>query len=405
MEQQVEFSDILEYLVKKRGMSQLALAVEECFTPWLKREKGCLASNVQRYLNEHTAGDLHNKIKKAAADPLAGKQLTVAEVAEFLRRVRMRPEVLIGEIGSRAPFPFQKFREGSIVKVFIAKRMANNLGGQGLEAGWPRASHGSRDVLAVADLINVLGRDLQLEYELDLVAVPPVTNSKPGQKSPEEILEGHIEAKGTGAIVSLGSGPHNQISNAIAKIIFNDCENGLPVQFRWTDKERKQSDFLDDTADFGRQLPDHKAGIWHVQGEEANFLDRETDKFVRVYCADGNNHNRTHFYDCGMLAIDVRHRVPLILAAGHGGNATRACIQALGYTGLINKAMDAFPMEGRFVGCLVVSRTKASTEVIDDLTLAYKKGRGRPWYFYKMNDLQTDHGLSAAKPAKVILRK
>lgn len=383
-------------------MMQLALHVQDCFDAWFTREKRNWWKDSDEYLDHCVARGLYRKIRKAVASPGASTSgLTLAELVDFVRRVRMPPECALAGIESGAAFPFERFRQGSTVTVFVAKRLTQNLGGQASLAGWPRAGHGSRDVLAVADLINVLGRDLRLEYELDLVPVAPAALYESGQAhkedSAEDLLEKHLRKKRTGAVVSIGSGPHNLVSNEVAKRIFNDCGDRLPVRFRWNNDERRRIDFLNETEWLSKQLQDQESGIWYLSGAVPHFLFRETDRLVRDHLKDAKAGKRKYFYDCGMLAIDFRGTVPIILAAGHGGNATRACVQALSQTDVLTALAEKSSMEGRLVGCLIVARSITAGSQLDSLCLPQRRG----WYVFDQGNIPDQYGFPSAKPLVV----
>jgi len=160
----IDLKDILEYLKRTRGMPRLATAVDDCVKACFKREKAD-SWTFERYVRHCYAKDLLGKIRKATSwgeDPES--PLQVDDLAEFIRRVRMPPAGLLAGIGRGAPCPFENFRQGCLVRVCVAKRMGKNTEGGAKDADWERAVHGSRDVLAVVDLINILGRHLRLEY-------------------------------------------------------------------------------------------------------------------------------------------------------------------------------------------------------------------------------------------------
>lgn len=402
--QPISLKDILEELVKKGGMPRLAGAADCSFKAWFRKEMADSWRGTEAYLKHFFAKSLHDKILQTAK--LGGKTvppLTVEDLEQFVRRVRMPPEQLLAAIVSGTPFPFERFRQGSVIKVFIAKRMAENAEGEAPLAQWQRAAHGSRDVLAVADLINVLGRNFQLKYELGLVPVSPTSgahiSASPKQDSPGTVLDSHIADSRTGAIVSLGSGPHNRISNEIGRRIFKDFEGDLPVQFRWAAKERREVDYLNETDELRELVPEQGAGIWCLSNNLAYFLRRDTDKAVCEHLKTGET-KRVRFFDCGMLAVDVSGEIPLILAAGHGGNATRACIQALGRPNLIEELAQRSSMKGRFVGCLVVARKKATDDLIDDLKLDDKDSR-RSWYVFGTDSEPEGLSFPEVRPIKI----
>lgn len=424
-------------------MPVLAGTVAECFKEWLKREKGPLGRNLRGYLQSCNARTEWGKIEAAAAGRPQGVTLNVETIAAFLRKVQMSPEALVTTISMGTEFPFQDFRQGSKITVFIAKRLVRNSEGEGPRAGWERAGHGSRDVQAVADLINVLRGDFHLDFELDLVAVPARQSTKMTIKQAKdaerktkirareavrdedgatqktvgelkEVIEQEDldakemleKAKGSGAIVSLGSGPHNPVSNVIAKRIFDHQLTERPVEFRWPSEQRWHGDFLRENKEVFKDLAlDYEAGMWCIQNAEAAFLYRETDDFVRRYKIEKKTPLRTFFYDSGLLAIDTREKAPLILAAGQGGNGTRACVQALGRLNdprlkILSKAREKAWRNDRFVGCLVVARQKSDKDV-DDLTLATDPSNRRPWYFWQYEEPPDAFGLPENKPKAI----
>ena len=81
-----------------------------------------------------------------------------------------------------------------------------------------------------------------------------------------------------------------------------------------------------------------------------------------------------------------------MLAGGHGGNATRACVQALARTDAISDGMGALK-KGRFVSALHVTREKGPNEAIDDLALPEKR---RGWYLFGI-DKDPPAGVSFAE--------
>ena len=190
-----------------------------------------------------------------------------------------------------------------------------------------------RDVLALADLVDILGRKVRLEYQLGLVSAPPsplrgMDLDRPMQDA-ENMLDELIKEKNAGAIISLGSGPHNLVSNAIAKRIFAGFGDKIPVRFRWTTEHWSQMDFLNETPELRTKLSGEEAGVWYLGEKTWSLVVRDTDGAVRAKIKGARKRN-VFLLDCGVLAIDARNEVPLIMAAGHGGNATRACVKALG---------------------------------------------------------------------------
>jgi hypothetical protein len=388
LNQPINLRSILRYLAENHGMQQLAAAVDEAFSAWFD-ETVPRSWTFERYVRHHGAKDLLGKIratKNAKEDPQP--TVSIEDIAEFIRLVRLPPEVLLGAIDNRPPFPFDRFVPGSSVRVCVAKRMAQNAEGLSVDAKWLRASHGSRDVLAVADAVDVLGRNRHLDFRLSLVAVPPASwptgNLLDRMDRAAQMLHDLIEDKLTGAVVSIGSGPHNLVSNEIAKRVFDDCKGNLPVQFRWTTEGRGQIDYLNEGDTLRSRGPKGIPGIWYLKGNGAYFLRRDADATVMRLCEGERNRRRRFFYDCGLLAIDVRGRIPLILAAGHGGNATRACIKALGDVPLILEGVRRSSLPGRFVSCLVVARRKPTDEAVDDLELVEKR---RSWYHFDLEDV------------------
>jgi hypothetical protein len=203
----------------------------------------------------------------------------------------------------------------------------------------------------------------------------------------ENMLDELIKEKNAGAIISLGSGPHNLVSNAIAKRIFAGFGDKIPVRFRWTTEHWSQMDFLNETPELRTKLSGEEAGVWYLGEKTWSLVVRDTDGAVRAKIKGARKRN-VFLLDCGVLAIDARNEVPLIMAAGHGGNATRACVKALGSANAIAKYMEG-RKERRFIGCVVVARKKPTAQPIDDVTLlSDEKYRG--WYLLEMDKMPGD---------------
>ena len=411
MARPIDLAAVLKALVGEYGMQEVASAVRKAFQAWLKSAKRDFGGNQEVFLESYSARYEFAKIRAAANGRSIGQDLELHHIVRFVKKVKMPPHVLLAAMIPDKPFPFEGFRQGSTITVFVATRMASNNEGEGKKAGWQRACHGSRDVQAVADLANFLSRETNLEYELEIVAVPQEMQVKARgffeAYSATKRLQECIENPRTGAIVSLGSGPHNSVSNAMAPMIFNDCDGDPPVQFRWADEKRNGVDFLKERTPWLRErLPLPATGIWVIEDSQASLLCRETDWAIKDYFDPEEEHGTElpeYFSDCGMLAIDVRGRVPLILAAGHGGNATRACVQGLRETDMIEKAARESPMKGRFIGCLVVSRVKDSKELVDDVKLPATSDGQRSWYFHGIEKAPTSYGLDQLTPFTVNL--
>ncbi len=398
----IDLRELLEFLAQRWGMQDLASTVDECYRSWFHRAKAGRWSGSTEYLKHCEARGLYDAVKQCTT---SGAGLTIDQMSAFIRRVRMPANLILKRISGGSDFPFEHFVQGSLVTVFVTKRLAQNREGQGHDAGWSRASHGSRDVLAIADLANVLTKRMRLEYRLNLVPVLSYKSDAADssdvvsvENSAEELLEREMKRRRVGAIVTLGSGAYNPVSNAIARRIFNDCVDDLPVRFRWTDQHRQRIDFLNQTEWLASEAPQVKSGIWCLSEKQAVLLERESDAFIRGYLREPTNRRR-YFYDCGMLAIDVRGKVPLILAAGHGGNATRACIKSLEHSDVLNRP-ELKHLGGRLVACLVVARRKSDDVDIDDLELP----KGKAWHFVDEDPPDT-HGLSKAPRVIVPRRK
>lgn len=111
------------------------------------------------------------------------------------------------------------------------------------------------------------------------------------------------------------------------------------------------------------------------------FFPRVTDKKIVAGQKD-------HLLDCGVLAIDIRKNRSarpggnrsepiLILAAGHGGSGTRACVKALRETSIIEKRMgiamadqDFHSAPDRFVLIVIAERERRGRgRALDDVAL------------------------------------
>jgi hypothetical protein len=382
----IHVTELLEYLLEHRSMYDLASEVVTCFKAWFEDEKA-QSCNQEDYLNRLKARGKLRSIESACkrSEAKGGEcRVTVKQLAEFIRAAGMPVWALFSK-RNEAPIPFDKLTPGKIVYICVAKRMALNKEGESPRAGWERPVYGARDVQSLVDLVDVLGQRMRVDFQLKLIPIEPTPeDDKAGLKTAmmemEKELARLMHSRGTGAIVSLGSGPHNMMSNAMAKRIFDNSRKDLPVYFRWAVDNRKKVDFLDDTGVFGSDLTKCTAGLWYLYDGQWRFLQRTNDEaIVKVF--KGRQKQRRYFFDCGMLAIDTRKRVPLVLACGHGGNATRACVQAIVRRDLIAREMGKL-REGRFIGTLLAAREKCTPEpTVDDLTLP--KG-GRPWYLVKL---------------------
>ena len=197
--------------------------------------------------------------------------------------------------------------------VCIAKRIGQNAEGQSSpsEGNWKRSVYGSRDVQSLVDLVDVLGHKLRLDYEINFVPVAPVSEEdgmpawNTAMREAEEELAELLDSSRTGAIIALGSGPHNVMSNMLAKRIFDDFGEDLPVRFRWTLKTlklRETVDFLGETKSLRNELTQYEAGLLYLLDGQRRFLPRDTDVDVRNLIGTKGNQRR-FFSDCGMLAI------------------------------------------------------------------------------------------------------
>jgi hypothetical protein len=377
-------------------ISQLCEAIDRSFGEWFQRERAH-AWKMDEYIRHHLAKRTHEAIRNVARGRAEGSHTTIGDLTEFLRAVQMPCEALVRFAGS--PAPFANWKPGSIVAVCIARRAAKNEEGQGREAGWSRFVHGSRDVLALNDLVQILQRKLHLEFALQIEPVDPALGSKDADETArhaEELLKKLLANDRVGAVVSLGSGPHNAVSNLLAnrltdgwpgKTIAGDIGE-FPAAFRWTTDMRRKLDVLDEQhaswlRDERHDAPTAEAGVWFRTKGGIQFAPRVTDRLI----AGGE---RGRLDDCGLLAIDVRRRPVLVLAAGHGGNGTRACVQALGRTAVIEDYLCCagpddqafFSAEGRFVQAVTVNRKKVTEEPVDDTTI-------EDWHFLIPPELGT----------------
>lgn len=383
MDIRIDPISFLRFLLDGRyTIQQLCRVVDDCFKDWFRREKAD-AWKFEEYVRHHYAKPLLSAIRRAASDPNAETDQTVRELTEFFAAVQMPFEALLRF--NENPVPFASWKPGDIVAVCVARRAARNDEGEAAEANWRRYVHGSRDVLAINDLTNALQRKLHLDFMLRIEPVDPVLRAPDVKKARNKARRqfGRLLADPrVGAIVSLGSGPHNPISNLMAERIADDFDP-FPVAFRWTSSERSEIDFLDEKAraaswiSEGRRLRETaKAGIWFKTKGHVEFLPRVTDTEI-VETASGQNRKRRIFVDSGVLAIDTRRKPVLILAAGHGGSGTRACAMALGKTATIERYMGRPGNEDsnfhsapdRFVRVVKVERRKQSNNRVDDVAL------------------------------------
>ena len=386
-DESLDITDLMHCLNKNKdgSIEKLAVSVMQSFASWFHTEKWPDWTNEDLYVRfaGERAHGIYLKLRDAEKSDGAALDLDVEHLAHFIKRVGMPPKYLLGHCSKRKPVPFLRFRSGTNICVCIAQRYGRYEEGDEEQKGRRRLVHGARDVLALADLVDLLGRELRLEYQLKLIPVAPSPQLGADPTSDignaEKQLDKLLEDPHTGAIISLGSGPHNLVSRALAKRIFSDYgQDEISVRFRWASPRWKSLDFLKETSDLAEQFQKHKEGLWYYQGRKCKWLlPRDTEEQVDDKLARATTKKIPYLYDCGLLAIDVREQVPLILAAGHTGNSTRICVKALGETEYIAAGMHR-EKRNRFIDCVDLAlRKPLNTKAMGSLP----DKRGQSWYF------------------------
>lgn len=239
----------------------------------------------------------------------ARKDLNFKSLAECFRELGISIEVAWSRI------PWDNWSPDSTVLIVVGERPRPPTGE---DAEFDRPQISRRDAEAMMKVVNMSGRRLGIDCR------PEVRGVSMGVSQAEAAaqLERWRARKDVGAIVVLGSDVANPMADTIARAIADDYlaqKGGLPARFRWS-KEPPPS-----VLSWGGGWKSKDVGIW-VDGPGARAAGRTLDREIRGRRERGD---KGPFDECGLLMVDARTRPVLILAAGHGGLGTLACVEVL----------------------------------------------------------------------------
>lgn len=206
--------------------------------------------------------------------------------------------------------PWNQFVPGSTVVVFIGIRQVSI---REVSAKVKQRAVGARDVESLIELSNLLGSQLRTSFKLEPHLVAPDVSDEEA----DALVYRTRERKDVGAIFVLGSPVTNRMCDSVARAILG--QEMPKARFRWSHEQC--SSVLSEANPCARD----EEGIATV-GVRGTQFPRMHDDEVHQAHLDGR---RPPFPDCGILMLDCRSTPFLIVAAGHGGCGTKACVRAL----------------------------------------------------------------------------
>jgi hypothetical protein len=259
-------------------------------------------------------------------------------------------------------FPWSGLAKGSTVAVVIGIRRVTI---KEVSSEMKQRAVGARDMESLVELSNLLIGTFQTggRVELHLLA-PDMTLQDAGTE-----LGKLRQRKEVGAIVVLGSPVTNRLCDPLARTILGSEKPR--ALFRWS--HHRPASLLSEPE----ACKPEEEGICVLQPDAAFYARMPDDEVLRRYRAG----DRGPFPDCGILMIDCRVRPYLILAAGHGGCGTKACVRALSDQEEIEKMLDSSGQS-----CSLIIRAKRewtddrdvqTASPTDNLDLPPRKG----WFF------------------------
>ena len=240
-----------------------------------------------------------------AINPATEAAARIHNLASCIRKMKLDLTV------DTRPFPWSELNQGSTVAVVIGVRRVTI---KEVSSEMKQRAVGARDIESLIELSNLLSTTFQTGCRLEPCLLPP--DMTPA--TAEATLGKLRERKDLGAIFVLGSPVTNRLCDPVARAILgSEKPHAL---FRWS--HRRAGSFLSAPEVC---KPDEE-GI-RTFGAGASFFPRmPDDEVLRQYRAG----HRGPFADCGILMMDCRTKPYLIVAAGHGGCGTKACVRALG---------------------------------------------------------------------------
>jgi hypothetical protein len=300
-----------------------------------------------------------------------GKVKSLPTLAKFLRGIGLAfsPDI--------RPPPWENVPAEAIVHVVVGVR---HVKVEEMSQTMLQRAVGARDMEAVVKLTSFLQSDAIGPCRVQLHLVPA--------KEPHDTARNRLlmlrSGGNTAAVIVIGSPVVNPMADCIAEAILDapgECAEA-PATFRWA-KGRRAS-----TLSESKDYPAKQQGIG-IRTARGLFFPRTSDDEVSRLVARGK---QGPFPDCGILMVDCRRLPLLVLAAGHGGCGTAACVQVLAeqeqVAEIIEASRRAQPKaalgKNRLIAIVIAQRNSASVRpkarlTVDDLVLV--KGSERiAWY-------------------------
>lgn len=292
--------DLLEQLLTAElarvGEPAMIAAVQEAVERWV----GPLATTWSRYLRAQGNGNVRGCYQRAVR-PASDK----VDVRELVRLIRLLRLPLTTD--SRY-LPWCRVPEGSTAVVVMGVHPVQIAE---VSTAMSQQAVGGRDVRAYAALTNHFHHDFRLNcrVELHLPASDRAANA-------EALLTELTARRDVGLIAVIGSPVTNPLADPIARRIMGPVGPGeLDARFRWG--RAFDGSYLSEPGSF----PKKHEGV-RARGDDHTTYPRDPDDVIA-------NAGAGPFRDAGVLLIGCDSRQVLLLAAGHGGAGTEACVHAL----------------------------------------------------------------------------
>lgn len=260
--------------------------------------------------------------------------------------------------------PWNRFNNGSTVVVVIGVRRVTI---EEVSVEMKQKAVGARDMESLIDLTNLFGNEFRTGCKIELQLLPPGMSSLEA----ETLLSELRQRKDLGAIAVLGSPVTNRMCDPMARSILE--QRKPPALFRWSHTRG------DSTLSDPKSCQPGEEGIRTNGVKVTDFPRAHDDEVLRLHRAG----RRGPFPDCGILMMDCRVHPYLILAAGHGGCGTKACVRALGDQEEIAKRLSR---SGHKLFEVIVAnrmwrddRDAKSSSPTDNLDLTSSKGWSFGW--------------------------
>lgn len=337
------------------------ISLESCLkAEWDNLGEVLFCERIQSIMRERAKGDLDQYLRRhklkghydRAATWKTGKVKSLTQMAHCLRSMGISVNV-----ETRYP-PWNRVKPGSTVVVLVGVRYVSISKVSDL---MEQRAVGARDMEALVELMNFLQGPAQTNCQVQLQLIPPKLSPEQAEVRLALLRQNRRDVE---AIIVLGSPVANPIADYIAKEILNgDPPTELTAKFRWPFKTT--GSLLSESRAYS---PD-KVGLARTQCNQVfpRILD---DQVMQSLHGTGDE----SFPDCGLLMLDTRRTPMLILAAGHGGCGTKACIRALTNQQHIAELLKESEAEGavnsrRLCEVITVNRTAPRNPRTDDMEI------------------------------------